>query len=91
MGQNGIQSYPSDLLLEYMGTSILLLAVSKIDQLVTNRKYNPILNFSVHAVMLFSAENVIDAFVAMADKDECLQNEGSTTENFIKLPNKYRS
>jgi acyl-CoA synthetase (NDP forming) len=66
----------SDLLLEYMETSdIPLLVVSKVARLAIRRKYGAALKFFERDVMLFSTENVIDAFAAMADRYEFLKNE----------------
>ncbi len=69
----------SDLLLEYMETSdIPLLVVSKVAQLAIRRNYESVLKFFARDIMLYSTENVIDAFAAMADRYEFLQNEESS-------------
>jgi acyl-CoA synthetase (NDP forming) len=68
----------SDAVLKLIETSdVPLLVVSKATHLAIRRHYEAILTFLNQNIMLFSTENVIDAFAAMADRYEFLKKQNT--------------
>ncbi len=67
----------SDVLIEFSTRwNIPLLVVSRTTHLAIRRKYNALLKFFDKNIMLFSTENSIDTFAAMADRYDFLKSEG---------------
>jgi len=65
----------SDILLGLVEKSdIPLMVVSKVSNLAIRRGYKSILKFLDRDIMLFSTENVIDVFAAMADRYDFLKS-----------------